>query len=862
MTTPTLLSYIPAPGTCSDDELLARFVDWAAEGGLTLYPAQEEALLEVLSGNHVLLSTPTGSGKSMVALGMHFKALAEGKRSFYTSPIKALATEKFFDLCRLFGPENVGLLTGDASINPEAPIIGCTQEVLANMSLRMGEEVDAPYVVMDEFHYYGDRDRGWSWQVPLLTLPRTQFLLMSATLGNTNRLRQRIAEQTGREMVEVYSNERPVPLDFSYSEEALQDTVSKLLRKGKAPIYIVNFTHRDCAERAQALSSLKVCDQEERKAIGKALSKVRFSSPYGKDVKRFMTAGIGVHFAGLLPKYRLLTEQLAQKGLLKVICGTDTLGVGVNIPIRTVVFTQLSKFDGEKVRVLRVRDFQQIAGRAGRKGFDDQGSVVAMAPEYMIENKKLAAKAEKRGAGGKGRRPKKFVKKKPPPGFVGWNADTFARLAEKQAEPLESQMRVNHGMILSMLPREVEEGMEHEEFFPLQECGYRRLVRLLRSSHESAPRKRRLLREAAVLFRALRGAGLVIIDRDPITGGKRPFVPASFQYEFSLHQALSLYLIEVIEALDREHPSYALDLLSAVEAILEDPRVVLQQQVRKERDKLFQKLKAQGVPFDVRVEKVKELSYPQPCADFLYETFALFEANHPWVGQSAIHPKGIARDMIEQYCSFEDYVRSLGIQRGEGVLLRYLTQVYKVLAQTVPEQARSEEVYDMLSYFAGMIERIDSSLVDEWELMKRRLEAGGEEIEVEVVAPESTQDRGRSILAQVRRRVYELVRALVSEEYGDALALIDVDDDASWDAAGLKEALEPFYADYEEILFTPEARTSRTTKIKPVKPGTWSVQQTLLDPEGDNFWFMELEAGLVSLNDPDSLRLRLMRIGS
>ena len=345
--------------------ILDRFLGWVSEIGLEPYPAQEEALLELMAGRHVVLSTPTGSGKSLVALGLHFKARCEGRRSFYTAPIKALVSEKFFALCDVFGPENVGMLTGDASLNWAAPIICCTAEVLANMALRQGEATDAPYVVMDEFHYYGDRDRGSAWQIPLLTLPHTTFLLMSATLGDTAAIEEKLRERTGREVAHVHSDERPVPLDFEYRERPIHETVEELLEADKAPVYIVNFTQRECAELGQALTSAKISSREEKRSIAEAIGEFRFDTPYGKDVRRMIGHGIGIHHAGLLPKYRLLVEQLSQRGLLKVICGTDTLGVGVNIPIRTVLFTKLCKFDGEKVRILELPRLQ--ADRRARR---------------------------------------------------------------------------------------------------------------------------------------------------------------------------------------------------------------------------------------------------------------------------------------------------------------------------------------------------------------------------------------------------------------------------------------------------------------------------------------------------------------
>src|SRR5262249_17241074 len=372
--------------------------------------------------------------KSLVAQLVHFKALCEGARSFYTSPIKALVSEKFFALCAVFGAENVGMLTGDASINPMAPIVCCTAEVLANMALRRGDEMDLPYAVLDEFHFYADPARGWAWQVPLLMLTKTAFLLMSATLGDTAGIRADLARRTSRPVALVTSDERPVPLDFSYRETPLHETVADLLEEGKAPVYVVRFTQRETAELAQSLTSLSVATRAERDAIARALGDFDFDSPYGKEVARLVRAGIGIHHAGLLPKYRLLVEQLSQQGLLKVISGTDTLGVGVNIPIRTVLFTKLAKFDGAKVGPLSVREFRRIAGRAGRKGFDERGSVACQAPEHVIENKRMRARAANKK--------KREVSKKPPPGFVGWNDETFRRLIEKPPEPLVSRFRV------------------------------------------------------------------------------------------------------------------------------------------------------------------------------------------------------------------------------------------------------------------------------------------------------------------------------------------------------------------------------------------------------------------------------------
>ncbi len=573
---PSLAERVPRGGTRDAERVLDLFLGWISELGLSPYPQQEEALLELVLGRHVVLGTPTGSGKSLVALGLHFKALCEGARSFYTAPVKALVSQKFFALCEDFGAERVGMLTGDASINPEAPILCCTTEVLANMALRQGEELDAPYVVLDEFHFYADAERGGSWQIPLLALPRTLFLLMSATLGNTARIEERLARRSGREVSHVHSLERPVPLEFEYRETPLPETLEDLLRRGLAPVYVVHFTQRECVEQAQGLTSAKLADRERRQRLADALSGVRFDSPFGRDVQRFLRHGVGVHHAGLLPRYRLLVERLAARGLCPVICGTDTLGVGVNIPIRTVVFSKLCKFDGRKVAILTVREFQQIAGRAGRKGFDELGTVVVQAPEHVSLNKRLAARA----AGDPGRR--KAAKKRPPgKGFVSWNRDSFERLVSRPPEPLESRFDVSHGMLLCVLQRPAAPG-----------GGYRALIELVNLCHESDASKARLRRRSAALFRSLRRAGIVVVIRG--RAGSEVRVAEELQQDFSLHQSLSLYLVEALTALDPESPRYALEVLTLVEAILEDPTPILLAQRSERRRELLARLKAEG----------------------------------------------------------------------------------------------------------------------------------------------------------------------------------------------------------------------------------------------------------------------------
>ena len=350
------------------EEILDFFLNWVNERGIELYPAQETAVLELFEGKNVILKTPTGSGKSLVATAMLLDAVAGKRKAVYTCPIKALVNEKWLDLCKTFGPDLVGLSTGDATVNSGAPILCCTAEILANMALRDGEQCEIRDVVMDEFHYYSDRDRGSAWQIPLLILPNTRFLLMSATLGKTDFFEKSLTSLNKLETVAVEETIRPVPLEFTYSIELLPITIQDIVDQGKAPVYVVHFAQAEAATNAQSFTSLKLLNKEERALMKKEMKDFRFTSPHGPDIKRWLFQGIGIHHAGLLPKYRILIESLAQKGLLKIICGTDTLGVGVNVPIRTVLFTKLCKYDGLKTAILSNRDFMQISGRAGRKG--------------------------------------------------------------------------------------------------------------------------------------------------------------------------------------------------------------------------------------------------------------------------------------------------------------------------------------------------------------------------------------------------------------------------------------------------------------------------------------------------------------
>lgn len=649
--------------------------------------------MALLEGENVILNTPTGSGKSLVAEALIFQSMALGKRSVYTCPVKALVNEKFLALCKLFGAESVGLMTGDGAVNREAPILCCTAEILSNMALTEGAAAKVDDVIMDEFHYYSDRERGMAWQVPLLELSGARFLLMSATLGDMEFFKKSIEELTQRATRIITGLDRPVPLEFEYrGETALQETVLDLMKLNRAPIYLVNFTQNLAADEAQSLMSIDFLSKDQKKALLERIKDVPFRSPYGKELARYIKHGVGVHHAGLLPKYRILVERLAQEGFLKVISGTDTLGVGVNIPIRTVLFTKLCKYDGEKTAILSSRDFHQISGRAGRRGFDDKGYVVAQAPEHVIENVKLDRKIQANPG-----KAKKVVKSKPPEkGYVHWDEATFQKLQKSTPEPLQSRFKVDHGLVLSVLSR--------------PEDGCASLRRLIRVSHESAVGKRKHRKRAFELFRSL-------VDRKII--GLNPMaVHADLQKDFSLHQSLSLWLIDTVGELDPASETFALDVVTLCEAIVESPDLILRKQTDRARQALFHQLKADGVEFEERQEKLDAVEAPKPLREFIYQTFNDFVDRHPWVGTENIRPKSIVREMIENGYGFADYIREYELQRGEGVLLRTVNDVYKVLAHTVPEAMKDERLREIETDLALILKSVDSSLMDEWDRLR------------------------------------------------------------------------------------------------------------------------------------------------
>ena len=872
---------IPEP-----DEVYLAFSEWAQSTGRPLYPHQDEALTQILEDRHVIAATPTGSGKSMIALAAHTASLARGSRSYYTAPLKALVSEKFFELVRLFGADNVGMVTGDTSINAAAPIICCTAEILANQALREGGDLDADTVVMDEFHYYADPQRGWAWQVPLLELPRAQMVLMSATLGDVSFFVRDLRERTGREVAVVDDAVRPVPLEMEYAIEPIGELLQRLVGQGKAPVYVVHFSQKAAVERASSLLSVDLVPKARRAEVAAALGGFRFGSGFGATLSRLLRSGIGVHHAGMLPRYRRLVERLAREGLLAVICGTDTLGVGINVPIRTVVLTSLVKFDGARERHLSAREFHQIAGRAGRAGFDTRGYVVVQAPEHVIDNAKALAKA-----GDDERKRRKIVRKKAPEGRVNWTDKTFERLRDAAPETLTSQFQVTTTMVLSLMERPGD---------PVAA-----MARLLSRVQATAAERRRHVRRAIEIYLSLRTAGVVehvSSARARADGRPRLRLAVDLPDDFALNQPLAPFALAAMDLLNVESPEHALDVVSVVEATLDDPRPLLYAQQRAARGEAIAAMKAEGLDYDERMAALEEITWPRPLADLLEPALEMYRQSNPWVAEYELSPKSVVRDMVESAMTFSDLVSRYELGRSEGVVLRYLTDAYRALRQVVPEEHRTPEVEEIVEWLGGLVRAVDSSLLDEWEALGRAQAGHADEAAGLLAAARPEADDagagverafgadadGRVALTRnlhafrvaVRREMFRRIELMARD---DVEGLGRLDAPSGWGEDRWDEALARYWDEYDWIGTDTAARATALAPleespdavalaaagvserlIEALEAGgrrVWLATQVVEDPDGDHDWRLTALVDLAECDAAERAVVHLLNVG-
>lgn len=823
------------PANSDADSLYEAFVAWVQAQGLELYEHQDEAITAIMAGEHAIVSTPTGSGKTLIGTAAHFAALANGRRSYYTAPIKALVNEKFFALAEIFGADKVGMVTGDAAVNPDAPIIACTAEIVANIALRAGRDAEVGQVVTDEFHFIADPDRGWAWQVALTELPQAQFVIMSATLGDATELAAGLVERSGRPAAIIANAERPVPLTYRWATTPIHDTVADLIYNKQAPVYIVHASQAAAQERAQSLLSSNLVNKEQRAEIVAAMGHFRFAPGYGQTLAKLLRAGIGVHHAGMLPKYRRLVETLAQAGLLPVISGTDTLGVGINVPIRTVLLTSLTKFDGRRTRVLKAREFHQIAGRAGRAGFDQIGYVVAQAPDHVVENERLVAKA-----GDDPKKLKRVQRKKPPEGFVNYTEATFERLIEAPPEPLHPRMRVTTAMLINLLSRDEDTVVA--------------LKRIIDDAVPNPANRRKLYRRGLALGRTLVTAGIVVPRDVPTAGGRKFDLHIDLQDNFALNQPLSAFALAAIDLLDPEYPDYASDVVSVIEATLEDPYPVLKQQAFYAKGEAVAELKAEGFDYEERMAALEDVTHPKPLNDLLEHAFETFASSHPWIRESPVSPKSVVNDIWDRAMTFGEYVAHYKVQRSEGLVLRYLSDAYRALRQTVPEAKRTEDLIDRIEWLGEIVRMTDSSLLDEWESLANPTEQVVAATAVAPLRPLTGNRRAFRVL--VRNAMFRRVELAADDDVDGLAALGDDLDPDAWDAA-----LGDYWDDYEEIGTDAAARGPALFVIEGEETRSWRVRQIISDPDGNHDWSMLARVDLDASDESGELALRVAKFG-
>ncbi|WP_345079276.1 DEAD/DEAH box helicase [Brachybacterium paraconglomeratum] len=846
---PLLMPFLPdSSADAGQDAIVDGFIAAQESAGRTLYPHQEEALLAIAAGDHVIAATPTGSGKTTIAYAAIFAAMARGEKSYYTAPIKALVSEKFFDLVAQFGAENVGMMTGDSSVNHDAPIIVCTAEIFANHALRDGPGSDVGMAVMDEFHYYGDSQRGWAWQVPLVELPDCQFVLMSATLGDVTRFVEDLPERTERDITVIDDAPRPVPLDFRWSLEPLPETITTILTDRDAPVYIVHFTQKDALEQAQALQGQKILTPEEKVQIREIIGDFRFSKGFGQILSRLVREGIGVHHAGMLPKYRRLVEKLAQSGLMKIICGTDTLGVGINVPIRTVLLTGLAKFDGKRMRLLNAREFHQIAGRAGRAGYDTIGHVVVQAPVWTIDFEKERAKHRLREEAGKvsnnAKKRKKEPKPKVPEGAISWSEATMTKLVENAPEPLRPHLKITAGMILALISR------------PGDAIASGR--HLIMTSHQTIGQKLTLVKDAVEIFRGLKEAEIIEVLDAPDHLGRRFALVEDLQLDFTMNQPLAPFAIAMIDSLDEESESLTLDTVSIIEAVLEDPRQILLAQQNSAKGELLGELKADGVEYTERMALLDKVTWPKPLEEDLEAALEIYARSRPWVRVDDLSPKSVVREIYETGQTFSEFVQRYGLQRSEGIVLRYLSDAYQAMRRTIPQDLRTEDLEDLIEWLGVLVRGIDSSLLDEWEALTHPEDADPDGAsEIRPTTPRGLSAQTKVLRTMVRAAMWQRVEHFAFEREA---RLAELDGGSGWDRPRWATVMDEYYDTYDEVGIDGAARSPQLLQITE-ESKLWRIRQVLADPERNHDWAIEAELDLEATDEAGEPVLAITHVG-
>ncbi len=691
--------------------------------GIEPYPVQEQAIRHIVAGTSVLVTVPTGTGKTLMAKAALQAAVMRGERAIYTTPLRALTEEKYRELCADFGDENVGFATGDYKVNREAPIQVEVAEILWNRVVGDKSVCPAEVVVMDEGHYFNDPERGYVWEQSIIGLdPRSQLVILSATVGRPDRFCQwaSLTRRVPMELVE--SRERKVPLVHDFREEPLIDTVRELAHKGDVPAIVFVFGREQCFEVARLLKSCRRFTTDEEKAKVEALcDEALLPGGVANELRPLFSHGIGIHHAGILPRYKQLVEQLALERLIKFVVSTETIAAGINLPARTVVFPSLRKFIKNEPRMVTAAEYHQMAGRAGRPQFDDRGLAITLAPEEIVsELKKELRDAAKRPAYDEGKVRKSVYNKARSEaqrkGDIIWTPESHAELVRGEPAELRSKTKITTEQVLAI-------GLPDLATTALPGAGF------------VAPKKtelaERMAEAEASLPPSMRLDIVTMIDNLLLEDRERRGLHKTLAQLVDNLRAIEVIdqhgtqvagmMIRQLQGMDGLFIWYALynhdldyvELRQLVEFLV-DHDIIQRQLDRKEEDKKREWVKARLR--ELRLENPQltwddvvaewEREHPRPLTK-VEEVFQAFSAAvpHPEL-HGGKKPKNVWATMEDSGMSFLEFVAAEGLQHEEGNLFSYLVRVMN-FANKLGEASHLDQLCDLSDRVRALLARID-----------------------------------------------------------------------------------------------------------------------------------------------------------
>jgi hypothetical protein len=705
----------------TDAELELQFYEEFLWGkGLEPYPVQEKAISAIFAGKSVMVTVPTGTGKTLMAKAALFRAFHRRESAVYTTPLRALTEEKYRELGADFGEGNVGFATGDYKVNREAPIQVEVAEILWNRIVADKAVAPAEVVVMDEGHYFNDPERGYVWEQSIIGLdPRVQLVILSATVGHAEKFCQ-WAEVTRRVPLElIESRERKIPLVHEFREEMLIETVKGLAHAGDVPAIVFVFGREQCFEVARLLKSCRRFTTDEEKAqVEKLCDEALLPSGAAKELRPLLTHGIGVHHAGILPRYKQLVEQLALERLIKFVVSTETIAAGINLPAKTVVFPSLRKFIKKEPRIITAAEYHQMSGRAGRPQFDDKGLAITLAPEQIVSDLKKELKDAanrpafdemkvKRSVYGRARMDAQKH------GDLIWTPELHAELVQGEPAELRSKTKITAEQVLAIGLPDLEKTAlgttEAELRMAAAEASLPPSMRLdivtvIENLLLGDRDRKELLKTLAQLVANMRAIGVLDEHGHQVSGDM-------IRKLQGMDGLLIFYILF-------NHQLEYIELRELVEYLI-DHDIIQRQLNRKGEDEKREWMRT----------KLRELRVDNPHITW-DDVEAAWEKEHPRVltkielihqefGSKIPHPelhggkkpKSTWAQLEDSGLGFLEFVDKHGLEHEEGNLFSYLIRVMN-FANKMGEASQLSELNDMAERVRTLLARIDIRMVE------------------------------------------------------------------------------------------------------------------------------------------------------